>query len=181
VEPFAGLLTLTPNAWEIKPPERARVSTSLYIQLLRKIICVRFAQTCGAKISGRMSGSAAKKIVVNGATAVLLDAVKLSAKTSVRNGLGLSLIDDYRMIILRIPTITYLSNPECTVLYSEVLVLTSDPPGPVALRKVFALCNDGSGCPTHALFARWGIANHTSPDLVSCEIRVALVARKGCI
>jgi hypothetical protein len=92
VEPFAGLLTLTPNAWEIKPPERARVSTNLYIQLLRKIICLRFTQTCGAKISGRMSGSAAKKIVVNGATAVLLDAVKLSAKTSVRNGLGLSLI-----------------------------------------------------------------------------------------
>jgi hypothetical protein len=124
VEPFAGLLTLTPNAWEIKPPERARVSTNLYIQLLRKIICLRFAQTCGAKISGRMSGSAAKKIVVNGATAVLLDADKLSAKTSVRNGLGLSLIDDYRMIVLRIPIITYLSNPECNISYSEVLVST---------------------------------------------------------
>ena len=48
----------------------------------------------------------------------------MSAKTSVRNGLGLSLIDDYRMIVWRIPRIRYLSNPECTVLYSEVLVST---------------------------------------------------------
>jgi hypothetical protein len=38
-----------------------------------------------------MSGSAAKKIVAM-AAAVLLDAVYVSAKTSVRNGLGLSLI-----------------------------------------------------------------------------------------
>jgi hypothetical protein len=68
-----------------------------------------------------MSGSAAKKIVAM-ATAVLLYAVKVSAKTSARNGLGLSLIDDYRMIVWRIPRIPYLSNPECTVLYSEVLV-----------------------------------------------------------
>ena len=130
MEPFAGLLTLTPNAWEIKPPERARVSTNLYIQLLREIICLRFAQTCGAKISGRVSGSAAKKIVAM-ANAILLDAVFVSAKTSVRNGLGLSLIDDYRMIVWRIPRITYLSSTECTVLYSEVLVSTSHAPARV--------------------------------------------------
>jgi hypothetical protein len=85
-----------------------------------------------------MSGSAAKKIVAM-ATAVLLYAVKVSAKTSARNGLGLSLIDDYRMIVWRIPRIGYLSNPECTVLYSEVLVSTSHPPGRLALPKVFAL------------------------------------------
>ncbi len=116
---------------------------------------MRLAQTCGAKILGRMSGSAAKKIVAM-ATAVLLYAVKVSAKTSARNGLGLSLIDDYRMIVWRIPRIPYLSNPECTVLYSEVLVSTSYPPARLALPKVFALCNDASEC--HAFFAKVG--NH---------------------